>query len=150
MTCKYCEANKENEDSFLFETENWKIFLSHDQCYLGHCLIILKRHSPDLNDLNEQETKNFFEVIKRLEDTMKRAFNATMFNISFLMNDTYNIKPQMPHVYANFKPRYSKEVQISGLTFDDPEFGFHYSASRTREISEKVRKEVLDIIRSCL
>lgn len=149
MTCRYCDLTNNNE-SFITESEHWKVFLSYDQCYIGHCLIVLKRHAQDINELNEEEMKDFHELIKKIEKTMKMAFGATMFNISCLMNDGYNLRPNNPHVYFNLKPRYSKPVDVSGLIFDDPEFGFHYSSSRTREVSDKVKKEIMETIKNCL
>lgn len=147
MTCRYCDV--QNDESFILESGYWKVFLSYDQCYIGHCLIIAKRHVQDLSELNESEIKDLFEIIKKLENIMKAAFGATMFNISCLMNDCYNAKPIDPHVYFNFRPRYAKRVDL-GLIFDDPEFGFHYSSSRTREVSDKVKKEIMTRIKSCL
>lgn len=148
MACKYCDVGNDDE-SFITENENWKVFLSYDQCYIGHCMIISKRHAQDLNELNSDEIKSLFEMIKKLEDVMKKAFGATMFNVSCLMNDCYNAKPSNPHVYFNLRPRYAKPVD-AGLIFDDPEFGFHYSSSRTREVSDKIKKEIMIKIKNCL
>ena len=166
MVCKYCDVTNEDE-SFITESEHWRVFLSYDQCYVGHCLIVAKRHVRDLNELNEGEIKDLCNLIKKLEQVMKDAFDATMFNVSCLMNDCYNtmnrndsvqrtenlvfssVKPVDPHVYFNLRPRYAKRVDL-GLIFDDPEFGFHYSSSRTREVSDKIKKEIMTKIKSCL
>ena len=148
MVCKYCDVTNEDE-SFITESEYWRVFLSYDQCYVGHCLIVAKRHVRDLNELNEGEIKDLFNLIKKLEQVMRDSFDATMFNVSCLMNDCYNNKPIDPHVYFNLRPRYAKRVDL-GLIFDDPEFGFHYSSSRTREVSDKIKKEIMTKIKGCL
>ena len=75
------------QDEFiLYETEFWKVILSDEQSYLGRSVIILKRNCGELSNLTSEEWLDFHKnIVKKLELTFKKIFNATMFNWGCLM-----------------------------------------------------------------
>lgn len=93
--------------------------------YLGRLILSLKDDKTSLPEISEEEQKDFFILIKKLESFYKEKLNATMFNYSCLMNNAYRDN-EKPHVHFHFRPRYIKPVEILGLTFSDPNFGGHY------------------------
>ena len=152
MECGICKLlNKENEEG-IYETEHWKVALSPYQTYPGRCYVTLKRHAGDLAELEKEEVLDFSELVKKLETALKKAFGATMFNWTCLMNDAYQEKIPKPHLHWHFRPRYSDKVEIAGLIFEDKEFGHNYSRDRERsqEVSEDVRKKIIKEIRKNL
>jgi len=138
---------KPNTDDKFFETKYWRIVLSIDQRYLGRCVVVLKRRCSTLAELKKEEWLDFAELVKRLESTLKRAFGATMFNWTCLMNDAYQKSPPNPQVHWHFRPRYNHKVKFAGLTLEDPEFGHHYGRTRKHEVSDKVRKRIVEKIK---
>lgn len=142
MNCEYCEELKENKN-LVFETNNWKVFLSKDQAYLGRCRIISKKHISELLKLNKEEWEDFHNIIKRLEKSLKKAFDAKMFNWTCMMNDAYLEKNPNPHIHWHFRPRYDKKIKILNVIFQDKEFGKHYDRARKQEISEKIMNEII-------
>ncbi len=136
------------DTSLIFETTYWKIYLNPEQTYLGRCIVSLKRRDcPDLRNLTSEELLDFLEVVKKLENACRQAFNATMFNWACLMNLSYQNTPPNPHVHWHFRPRYNHPVIFSELEFTDPDFGQHYNRAAKREISDEVKKQIIDKIR---
>lgn len=126
-------------ESFL-ETTHWKIFLAEDQMYLGRLVIKTKELRESLPDITEEEQKDFFLLIKKLESFYKEVIGATMFNYSCLMNDAYR-DSEVPHVHFHFRPRYKNSVTILGNTFIDPNFGEHYISPTLEKIEPLVVSE---------
>ncbi len=147
--CISCRSTSQDED-FVFETRFWKIFLSNDQSYLGRCVVVSKRHSEKLSELKQEEWLDFADVVNKLETALKEIFGATMFNWTCLMNDSYKEKQPNPHVHWHFRPRYNHKVEFAELVFEDSEFGHHYDRKRTLEVSDAVRKVVIQKIRGGL
>ena len=148
MKCDSCQ--KPNNDELIFETKFWKVIIASDQEYLGRCYVILKRHCGDLDELENSEWSDFTEVVKKLENALRKSFNATMFNWSCLMNNAYQNIPPNPHVHWHLRPRYDHKVEIEGLIFKDIEFGHHYDRIKKREISEDIKNKIVKKIRNSL
>jgi len=134
-------------EKLIFETKYWTIELASDQTYLGRCKIILKRKCGELNKVNNKEWDDFLKVIKRMENGLKIAFNATMFNWTCLMNDAYQSKNPMPQVHWHFRPRYKNKIKFNGLFFEDKEFGQHYNREKNRKIAERIQNKIIEKIR---
>ena len=140
------------KDKFiLFETKFWKVILSDEQSYLGRCIILLKRDSNELSNLTSEEWLDFHEnIVKKLEFTFKKVFDATTFNWTCLMNYAYQAKNPKPYVHWHFRPRYNNNVKFAGKEFQDPEFGNHYNRERKNFVSKRLLKKISDEIKKYL
>ena len=147
MECRYCE---ETDKNLIYETKHWKVFLAFEQSYLGRCVVVLKRHCGDLAELKREEWLDFVELVRKLESALRKAFGATMFNWTCLMNNAYQHDPPNPHVHWHFRPRYDHEVKFAGEVFRDPDFGYHYDRKRTQMVSEEVKRKIIEEIRKYL
>ena len=87
--------------------------------------------------------------MKKLEKSVKRAFDADLFNWTCLMNLAYLNNPPNPHVHWHFRPRYHHLIKFSGLTFKDPEFGHHYSREHERsfEVTTTIQQKIIEEIK---
>ncbi len=112
-------------EGYFLTTKYWKVLLMDDQMYLGRLIIKTLEQRESLVDLTEEEQRDFFILIKKLEAFYKEEIGATMFNYSCLMNNAYR-DGETPHVHFHFRPRYKDPVTILGYTFNDPNFGEHY------------------------
>jgi len=149
MNCPICSWTPDNQDYLLlFETEYWRICLAQNQSLLGTCVISLKRHAGDLADLTESELFEFLSVVKKVEASMRLAFEATMFNWSCYMNHSYRESSPNPHVHWWAIPRYNQNVEFGGLTFEDPHFGNPYDHYRWLEVEKELRMAIADKIKS--
>ncbi|MCC2630713.1 MAG: hypothetical protein K0S38_522 [Candidatus Paceibacter sp.] len=134
-------------DKLIFDTEYWNVFLSDDQTYLGRIAVELKRVSPTLSDLTNEEFADLHNVIKQYEAAATKAFGAKMFNWTCLMNDAYKRTPPNPHVHWHARPRYDKPVEFVGETFVDPNFGEHYIRGTKREVSKVIQNKIIEALR---
>jgi len=134
-------------DDILFETKFWKIILADDQYCLGRCYIPLKRKCGDLAELKEDEIIDFFSLLKKLENANRKAFGATMFNLTCLMNHAYKEKNPKPQVHWHFRPRYRNKIEFAGEVFEDKEFGHHYARGTDRKLSSEVRDKIIKAIK---
>lgn len=131
----------------IFETALWRVILAQDQTYLDYCIITLKRRDcGDLAKLTNEEMLDFLQLTRKLEATLRKAFNATMFNWSCLMNKAYrDPPPPQPHVHWHCRPRYNHPVSFAGLDFPDTLFGHHYEwPQNERLLDTSTRKMVID------
>ena len=131
----------------IFETEYWRVGLAPEQTYLGYCVVALKRQDGlhgDLIDLTQEEITDFFAVVKRFEAALRKAFDATMFNWSCLMNNAYQLPDPKPHVHWHVKPRYDHPVEFEGESFEDPNFGHHYVRENlNRIVSDELQDKII-------
>jgi diadenosine tetraphosphate (Ap4A) HIT family hydrolase len=137
-------------EDLIFETKYWNIVLSQDQHYIGRCCIVLKRKCGDLAELKKEELLDFLEVVKKIENALRKEFNATMFNWTCLMNDAYQEKNPMPQVHWHLRPRYKNKVEFAGEVFEDKEFGHHYARGTARKLSSETRAKIIESIKKAL
>lgn len=151
MTCPICSWSYDNVDYlFVYETTHWRIRLAPNQSLVGRCVIRLKRHTADLANLTMEEILEFLDVIKGLEDALRSAFDATMFNWSCYMNFAYQDTPPDPHVHWWAVPRFNHPVRIGDRTFEDPRFGTPYDHNRWLEVPIAVRAQIAERIQKAL
>ncbi len=129
----------------IFETTFWQVYLAENQTYLGYCIVSLKRRDcGDLADLTAEEVLDFLELTKKFEKGVRKAFGATMFNWSCLMNLAYQNTPPNPHLHWHVRPRYDRDVIVAGVTFVDALFGQHYEwPSAMRTVDASVREVIV-------
>ncbi|MFA6252131.1 MAG: HIT family protein [Candidatus Paceibacterota bacterium] len=138
----------DKKGDLIFETTHWNVILMPNQNYLGYCSVSLKRRDcGDLADLTNEEMLDFLQLVKKLENALRKAFNATMFNWTCLMNLSYQNNPPTPHMHWHFRPRYDHKVIFAGIEFIDQSFGQHYDWPPTERILEdNTRKEIINEI----
>ncbi len=138
---------------YLYEKDHWVVFLAPNQSNLGTCVVALKRKEEFLSNLEEGEWSELRSIIIELENTLKKAFDVTMFNWGFLMNKFYQDNTLPPWLHCHFIPRYDHKVKIGGVEFKDPYFGYMRPqapikiSKKTREIIKKKILENLDLVR---
>lgn len=138
---------KTTQPDFIFETKHWEVHLSPDQYYLGRCVVVASRDVGSMSDLNKEEWLDFAFLVKKFEMASKKAFGATMYNWTCLMNNAYQNNPPNPHVHWHVRPRYAKPVNFAGFDFDDKEFGHHYARDTERIVPDEVFSKIVDRFR---
>lgn len=122
-SCEFCKVTG-GYGELLEETPYWMIFLAPSQRYLGTCVVALKRQSPNLADMSDEEWKDFIDILRRLEHGVKEAFNPTLFNWSCFKNKAFRDLEPNPEIHWHFHPRYHEKVEFEGMEFEDPDFGY--------------------------
>ena len=80
-SCEYCQIDG-GYGKLIKETPYWMIFLAPSQRYLGTCVVALKRQCQDLSELEDEEWEDFIGILQKLEHSLKKTFNPTLFNWS--------------------------------------------------------------------
>lgn len=122
MKCEYCETGGYGD--LIEETSYWMIFLAPSQRYLGTCVVALKRQCQSLSELEDTEWKDFILTVRRMENSLNKAFHPTLYNWSCFKNAAYREGEPNPEIHWHFIPRYDYQVEFEGLKFDDPDFGY--------------------------
>ena len=148
MKCISC--NPSDETNFIIASKFWIVTLSGDQANLGRSYIVSKRHCSSLSELNTDEWSELHGLIQKLDTTIKKAFGASMINLTCLMNTAYQESPPNPHVHWHFRPRYDHGVGVAGEQFDDPDFGRHYDRERQQRVNPKILQTILQKIKENL
>ena len=120
----------------IFRTKYWEIIIAPDQGYLGRCYVTLIEHKADLAELTEEEWLDYVEIVKKIEEAIRSAFGAIVFNWGCFMNTAFQVSPATPHVHWHLRPRYDKTISFDGIDFRDPLFGYHYDTGQSHKVSE--------------
>lgn len=135
----------------IFKTDFWKVELnSHDQTNLGRSFVSAQRDVGTMSDLTNEEWIDFGQVVKKLETACKKAFGATMFNWTCLMNLAYQNDPPDPRVHWHFRPRYNEIIEFHGEKFEDIAFGHHYQGQTARNVSDDLARKIVKTIQEKL
>ena len=151
MTCPICAWSPDNPDHLLvYETSLWRVVLAPNQCLIGRCVIHLKRHCGDLAETTLDETLDWLNIVKIMENALRKAFDTTMFNWACYMNLSYRENLPDPHIHWWVVPRYNHTVKISTLIFEDPHFGGPYDHSMWLDVSKEVRQQIVERLRQAI
>lgn len=147
MSCVYCHIT--NLENLIYENDSYLVLLNNqDQSYLGRCVIFIKPHREQLSELSDKEWLDFKEMLKVIELAFRKAFGATLFNWSCLVNNSYRKKPYTPHIHWHMRPRYDHEIVFEGHTFKDPEFREHYDRLKKEFVSTELQQKIVAKVKS--
>ena len=116
MDCSFC---KTDEKSVLKKFKYWTVLLNYNQYYLGRCLIVLNRHLENYLEISDDEHKELWDVMHKVNHALTNLFSPDLFNYAVLMNVTR-------HVHMHLIPRYQAEREFEGHKFLDERWGKNY------------------------
>lgn len=150
-TCDICQflGNKPLQNQIL-ATEYWTVGVISDQPYLGRALITLLTHKGSLAELNQEEWREFQEIVQKLEPAYEKAFGAKPLNIGNFMNHGYRDDPPHPHVHWHIFPRYKEPFELNGSTFKDDRYGSFYDDDARNPVSDEVVKEIVSRLQQAM
>jgi len=139
MECKFC--HRDNKNLVIKEYSYWILELCYNQSYLGRCLVILKRHTEDLFNITQDETKELFDISKHTRDSLVEIFKPDLFNYGSLGNF-------IKHVHLHIIPRYSKPRIFDEIEFIDAKWGdFYYPYDKNFKLPEATLTSIVKKIR---
>lgn len=137
-------------DVIVLETKYWKVILSENQYYLGRSFVIYKGKATHLSDLSTEAFTDLKHVIDLLEASIKKAFGATHYNWTCLMNDYYKPKNRnkRKELHLHLWVRYEKEVEFDVELFRDEVFGHHYDKTKEKHVNQEMLSKIAEKISS--
>ena len=123
------------------ESRHWRLVLNRNQCLLGKCLLVLRRHQELVVALTTDEWTDLHEQIRRSTAMLTSAFQPDHFNYAFLQNEDR-------HVHLHVIPRYAGPREFFGLTFIDPDFPGHYTPDVSRTLAGRQMRALADLLKA--
>lgn len=104
--CIFCEIASHNIPSkVVYEDEKYLAFLDLSQTTIGHTLVIPKKHSKNIFELDE-ESFDIMRVVKKVAGILKDAFNPIGINI--ISNNERPLQ-SVEHFHIHLIPRYEDD-----------------------------------------
>lgn len=150
INCEFCNLSEADKKWLLFENSFWMVFLADRQDYIGRCIIVCREHCTDISKLGNEQWLSLKIIISSLEKMLENELQATMFNVSCLMNDAYKNKNPNPHLHFHLRPRYANPITIGNTVFTDKEFAHHYNNKADVQISDTEMQIIFDRLKSCI
>ncbi|MCL2521422.1 MAG: HIT family protein [Erysipelotrichales bacterium] len=119
--CIFCKIiNKEIPAHILHEDENFIVILDIMQATKGHTLIIPKKHSENIFNLEQTTISNIFPLVQKIAIRLKERLSLEGLNI---INNNGKIAGQtVMHYHIHLIPRYVNDNLV--ITFDKTEQNF--------------------------
>ncbi len=150
---EYCESCSfaSIDDDVLYQTDYWRLVLSHDQAYLGRSFLVLKDHKESLSDLAAEEWRDYQQLVRLIESSYEKALRSGRpFNWACLMNNAFQAEPSHPHVHWHLWPRHAQPVTIGKTTFTDPEYAHHHDFDRKQQADDETFALIFKKLRAVL
>ena len=89
----------------IYEDDDCLVILDKYPIDKGHSLIITKKHSETITDMNVDEVSKLFAKIPKIVNAINKATNADAFSVA--QNNGKAAKQIKPHVHIHIIPRYN-------------------------------------------
>ncbi len=100
--------------------------------------------------MSDEEAEEYREILRVNLPALKKAFGATHFHVTYLMNQAYREEEPNPHFHWHIIPRYQQSVNFAGQTFQDPDFGNSFEFNRKQYLAGEFQKQAIETSRNHL
>ena len=105
--CVFCMiGNHEIPSKIVYEDDKFIAFLDLTQTTIGHTLVVPKKHSRNIYELDEDDAKGIMVVAKIVALKLKKAFNPIGIN---LINNNEKPLQSVDHYHIHLIPRYDND-----------------------------------------
>ncbi len=99
MTCTFCEIiNKKKDDPIIYENDNFIVIPSLRAICPGHILVIPKKHTDFLFNMQDDEYLELMKLAKKIGKSLQKAYNSKTTGI--MLNGF-----EVLHVHLHLVPR---------------------------------------------
>ncbi len=104
--CLFCHPKQKE---ILAETEHALLVTDTYPVSDGHCLVIPKRHMPSYFECNEEENRDFRELILKAKEILDKKYKPDAYNIG--NNNGLYAGQSVFHLHIHIIPRYKGDVE---------------------------------------
>ena len=105
--CIFCMiANHEIPSKVVYEDNKYIAFLDLTQTTIGHTLVVPKRHSKNIYELNDEDAKDIMCVVKKVALMLKKTYNPIGLNV---VNNNEKPLQSVDHFHIHLIPRYNND-----------------------------------------
>lgn len=132
--CIFCKIiNGEIPSHKVYEDENTFAFLDINPVNIGHTLLVPKKHSQNIFDIETETLQKITPILKKLSLSIKEAVGADGINI--ISNNGGAAGQLVFHLHLHIIPRFSDD----GLKHWH---GKNYSKEEMSETTEKIKLNI--------
>ncbi len=108
--CIFCDIVENKINSYtIYEDDIVKCFLDLNQECLGHTLVIPKKHTLDINSIDDETISHIYKISKMI---MKRCEEKLKCDgITLLQNN--GIAQDVKHFHLHILPKYENKYELS-------------------------------------
>ncbi len=107
MSCTFCDIAAGNSPASIFYEDEVALgFLSIEPINLGHVLVIPKRHTVSLSDLNEATGRHIWTIAQRTGNVLRRS-GVRCEGINIFLADGAAAFQEVFHLHIHVFPRYA-------------------------------------------
>ena len=131
--CIFCRiASKEASAEIIIETDNAISFMDIGPKAPGHCLVIPKKHTVRLSELDDELTAEVFRMTRQVVKALEKALKPDAFTIG--INDGREAGQEVPHMHVNIIPRFIGDGgrTIHSVVNNPPQEDISKTAERVR------------------
>ena len=115
MDCLYCEQG-EKMQSFTYPVGSLSVtdlYLHREQSYPGRCILVLKRHAEEYDQLTAEERTALQEDLFRVTSALQKIYHPGKINLG-VFGDTVR------HFHIHIVPKYTGELDWNGMFHMNP------------------------------
>ena len=110
MDCIFCKIRDGEIPSYkVYEDDNVMAFLDITQGTKGHTLVIPKKHSRNVFEIDEESITQVFQVVPKLANALNSAFHPIGLNI---VNNNDAPLQSVFHFHVHLIPRYENDGMV--------------------------------------
>ena len=133
--CMFCKIIKGEIPSHkVYEDKDTVAILDIRPINAGHTLVVPKKHSTDLLDIDDEDLKKAIVVVKRVAKAIKEAVNAQGINLG--MNNGKAAGQLVFHPHLHVMPRFENDGYKHWA-------GKDISGEELKSLAEKIKKKLL-------
>ena len=122
--CLFCKiANGEIPSNTVYEDEDFRVILDIAPANPGHCLILPKKHTPDIFEIDGELAGKAHSLAKRIACALRAALGAEGVNI--LQNNGEAAGQSVSHYHIHVIPRHTGDnvtLNKEGKSLSSDEF----------------------------
>lgn len=108
MDCIFCKIiNKEIDSKIIYEDNQNLAFLDIHPHAPGHTVVIPKKHTKTILELDASEIKDLFMTLKNTLEIIQKALNPDGFTIG--INHGESAGQAIPHLHIHLIPRFKND-----------------------------------------
>ena len=136
MDCIFCKIRDGEIPSYkVYEDEDVLAFLDITQGTKGHTLVIPKKHIRNVYDLDEDTARKVFQVVPKIANGLKKAFNPIGLNI---VNNNDQPLQSVFHFHIHLIPRYEEDGMKLSTVNNFGKFDEDYFNKLVNSIKENI------------
>ena len=115
--CVFCKCSIRCDEYIIFEGKTAYVMMNKYPYVTGHLMIIPQRHIGKIEDLNQDERKEIFDLLEVSVKALKEAMNPNGFNIGINIGKAAGAGIE-EHFHVHVIPRWEGDTNFMSVVTD--------------------------------